>query len=107
MVKLDKNSRRMNTKKMAKPLRTVAAIIAAMGVIEGAAPRHARRALADWCGVGETAVCNWEADKHIPTGWHLRLYLHLQDHGYAVDPRAFGCDKIATPKRQTWGRRAA
>lgn len=48
--------------------------------------------LAEWLGIGDTAVSNWRDRKSIPSGWHLRLYLEAEARGLSIDPRLFGMD---------------
>lgn len=46
--------------------------------------------VSSWLGVGRTAVCNWRARKCIPPGWHMPIWLTLQERGYRVDLDVFG-----------------
>lgn len=66
---------------MAKHLRTIDELIAALGGVTE---------VAKWAGVGKTAVSNWSARELIPPGWHLRLFAEAKARGYSVDPVVFG-----------------
>jgi hypothetical protein len=47
-------------------------------------------ALARWAGVTPSVVSNWKERGHIPTGWHLRLYLECKQRKLEVLPTLFG-----------------
>lgn len=47
-------------------------------------------ALAKWAGVTPSVVSNWKERGHIPTGWHLRLYLECKQRKLNVSPALFG-----------------
>jgi predicted SpoU family rRNA methylase len=47
-------------------------------------------ALAKWAGVTPSVVSNWKERGHIPTVWHLRLYLECKQRKLEVLPKLFG-----------------
>lgn len=55
--------------------------------------------LAEWLGIGDTAVSNWRERKSIPSGWHLRLYLEAEARGWFIDPKLFGLEEWAIRRR--------
>lgn len=48
------------------------------------------KALAEWCDVVPSTICNWKEQDYIPPGWHLRLYLESQKRKLPVALRLFG-----------------
>lgn len=60
-------------------IRTVDQLIAAF---EGST------ALAEWAGVGGTAIANWSARNFVPPGWHLRLYVEALRRDLDLDLEA-------------------
>jgi hypothetical protein len=82
-----------------KTVRTVSDVLKALGGLAGAAK---------FCGVGQSCVANWKAAGVIPSGWHLRMYLHLEHQGYIVLPSAFGVDVDELPtSARRWARKVA
>lgn len=59
--------------------------------------------LADWLGIGDTAVSNWRDRKSIPSGWHLRLYLEAESRGLSIDPKLFGLEAWPLTRRPNRG----
>ncbi len=64
-----------------KKIYTVNELVAAYG---------GTKAMAEWCGVGESCVSNWKADAQIPTGWHLRMFVYACDKAWILAPELFG-----------------
>ena len=62
-------------------LRTVEDVVAAFG---GTAE------MADWAGLGMSAISNWMARGFIPPGWHYRISAELKERGLDVAPQVFG-----------------
>jgi hypothetical protein len=63
--------------------------------------------LADWAGLGSTAIANWASRSFIPPGWHLRLYVEACRRGLSLDLEAlFGLSSDeADVLRDTMARR--
>jgi hypothetical protein len=51
-------------------------------------------ALAAWADVDPSAVSDWKAQRSIPPGYHLRVYLYAKQQGWALAPRLFGLDRF-------------
>lgn len=47
------------------------------------------RSLANWTGMGESAISNWIARGEIPPGWHYRLHMEAISRGFEIDPCVF------------------
>ena len=67
-------------------LRTVDDVIDAFG---------GNTVVADWLGIGTSAVCNWRERQSIPPGWHLRFYLEAEARGLRIDLNLFGMEGIS------------
>jgi len=48
------------------------------------------RELADWAGIGMSAISNWIDRDHIPPGWHYRLHVEAASRGFEIEPHVFG-----------------
>lgn len=48
--------------------------------------------LAEWAGVGVTAVHNWLARGEIPPCWHMPLILECARRKQLISPEAFGIE---------------
>lgn len=70
-------------------LATIAEVVSAFG---------GTKALADWAGVGESAISNWLARGEIPPGWHYRLHIEAGARGFEIDNRLF--DAPRKPRRR-------
>lgn len=49
-------------------------------------------AVAKWLGLDQSTISGWIIRKQIGRGWHLHVYLTLQNAGYEVLPAVFGVD---------------
>jgi len=59
--------------------------------------------LADFLKVVPSAVSNWLAQKEIPRGYHLDIYLECERRGWKIDKeKVFGItdDKTRHPRRR-------
>lgn len=63
-------------------LRTVEEMFAAFG---------GDAVVAEWLGVGRSAVSNWKV-RGVPTHYHLLFWLEAQELGLRIDPKVFGVD---------------
>jgi hypothetical protein len=45
--------------------------------------------MAEWAGIGASAVCNWIERGFIPPGWHWRLDRDARERGYEIDQGVF------------------
>ena len=43
-----------------------------------------------WLGISQPAVAAWKMRRHIPPGWHMRLWAELTRLGHSVNPEVFG-----------------
>lgn len=66
------------------------------------------RELADWAGVGMSAISNWVDRGQIPPGWHYRLHLAAQSRGFEIEPYVFGVQhpEDAQPAVRTYRKEA-
>jgi hypothetical protein len=76
---------------MMKRLKTHTTVRAAIRALGGCA------SVAREVGVSTQAVSNWQADEHIPPGYHLAFYLRLQSQGQSISPCVFGLDDSGRP----------
>lgn len=46
--------------------------------------------LANWAGLGASAISNWIDRDFIPPAWHYRLHVEALRRGFEIDPTVFG-----------------
>lgn len=71
-----------------KQLHTVDEVIDAFGGHKRAADNN--KAVAEWLGLGVSAVCNWRERNSIPSGWHLRFYREARRLRVEIADQVFG-----------------
>jgi hypothetical protein len=84
--------------KSPKSLKTVPAVIKALG---------GPSAIAEWTGMGTTAVGRWNDWGFIPPAWYYEIVTRLAEQGYGVDPTVFGFKKAASPRHNGEARHVA
>lgn len=73
-------------------LTSIADVVKAFGGTSG---------MAEWAGIGASAVSNWIDRDQIPPGWHFRMYRDAQSRGYEIDPAVFDDRLRPRPKTPT------
>lgn len=66
---------------MVKVIETIDELIDAMGGT-GEAAR--------WAGTTDACVSNWRAREYLPSGYHLRALIWMNEHSYKAAPSLFG-----------------
>ena len=74
-------------------LTTIADVVKAFGGTSG---------MAEWAGIGASAVSNWIDRDQIPPGWHFRIYRDAAALGFGIDPSVFD-DRLRPRKARRQG----
>jgi hypothetical protein len=57
-----------------------------------------RKAVADLCGVGDTALSNWKREGKFPDRLHHKIWIACANAGFSIDPAKPGTLKKAAQK---------
>jgi hypothetical protein len=80
----------MHDMRQSVKLTSIAHVVKAFGGTDG---------MAEWAGIGPSAVSNWIARDHIPPGWHLRMYREAAARGFEIDESVFD-DRLRDEKKK-------